>query len=218
VGTDRKTDHVDTQRTVTAQRALEDKSARRTRIDQEKRRRAADQRELERLYERREQALRAEKRALEEELAGAAEREIDLDKRAKRSSIVNTIVTTVVAAGTALGSVGMWAASRMERAAEERAAEEARRAKVSNGMGSNAAAIKELSDDLAVHKDAQAKVNAEQQKVNTVQLLRGQRVQTMMELSLKRSGRKPPKKDPEQIQAECAAGLESGPVCDVDSE
>ena len=160
-------------------------------------------------------SLEAEREGLQFELADAAEQNLTLDKRVKRGSLVNTVITTVIAALTAMSSVGFWAYNRMQSQAQAEAMEAERRRRVAAELESADKSIAELRTDLGGLQRDLDDHKEEQAKVNTVQLIRGSRVETMLELSLLRQGRKPPDKTPEQTAAECDAGLVDDPrVCD----
>jgi PII-like signaling protein len=215
-----RVDRVDVDRVVSAPK--EDSGDRRAaeadtkrKIEDRARRSVEDQERLVVLLKEKEKAWEAERALMRAELDQAAEDNVNLDQRIKRSSLVNTLVTSAIAGVTALASVGAWAYSRMQTAAEDRVMEEQRRIQVTKELQSADSAVKDVSRELEEHKDEQAVVNAEQAKVNTVQLLRGQRLETLMELMLvKQGGTRPPQKKPEQREAECEAGLLPADECD----
>lgn len=230
-GNDPRVERVDTRRTVQARPQWEDsdkrraaEAAERAHIAEQARRRQADQAALEEAHRRKEArwkaekakleaekaAMRAEQVELQEEIAGAAEREIDLKSRASRVNMTSTVITTTIAALTALGAVGAWAYARFQREAEERIVEQHRRERVAEELKAKDTAITALNESLVTHKTDQAKVNADQSKVNTVQLLRSQRVETMLEVLMRKEGRKPPEREA-LTQAECKAGLAADP-------
>lgn len=220
-------ERVDVDRAVKAQR--EDSGERRSAEAEERRaieakaRRAQEQqarlmKELQADQERLEAEkaeLETEREGLRSELASAAEENLNLDNRVKRSSLLNTIITTAIAAVTALGSVGFWAYNRIQTQAQAEAVEGERRRRVAAELKSADESIENLRGDLGALKNDLDAHKKEQAKVNTVQLLRGSRVETMLELSLRKQGKKPPEKTPEQTTAECEAGLieADSPLC-----
>jgi len=175
------------------------------------RRAQREQQELEHLLvemDAKERAWEEERQEYRDELSKAAENELRLDRANKQGTLVKTVVTTAIAAATALGGAGLWLYGNMQRAAEEKVIERQRREQVQEALDDDRAAIKEVADDLGEYKRAQASVNDEQQKVNTVQLLRSQRTEIMLESLLRKEGRRPPKKmTKERRKAECEAGL-----------
>lgn len=182
-------------------------------IDTRKHRTLGDQERLEALLKDKQTAWENERRALQDDLADAAEEKDNLDRKIKRASLLNTVITSVIAGVTAIVAVGAWAYGQMQTAAEERAAEETRRIEVSEELESTDKAVKDVSASLVMYQAAQGEVNEEQAKVNMVQLLRGERLETLVEIMLSKNGAHPPKQSDELTNAECAAGLISGEQC-----
>jgi len=207
-----KIDRVDVDRVMAAPK--EDSGERRSAeaivrrdIEIKTRKRVEDQKELQKLLAQKEAEWALERTGLQKELNEATEENMTLDRRVKRGSLTNTVITAIIAGVTAIGSVGTWSYNKLHASAEAHVLEEQERIRVTKELVTVSEDLDEYKREQAIVNAKQVEVNEEQGRVNTVQLLRGQRLETLMELMLAKQGSRPPGKSEEQKEAECEAGL-----------